>query len=234
MLWKAASTTLLLALTGWAQTSGDATQQPVRRSPFASPIRVVQSQGSAKVTGTKSGTEKPVNSARLTAPKSAVLRPAAGKPGARPRSIAAPVPRTSAVARKPAASVTRVADAKGEKKDDAQAKNKNYKMAHGRDPFVSQILSKSEPAAGCSTGGKKCLVIDRLRLKGVVRADSGFIAVVVNSVNRAYFLRENDPLFNGYVVRITDNAVIFKETGKDRLGKPVTRDVTKTLSGPRV
>ena len=65
-----------------------------------------------------------------------------------------------------------------------------------------------------------------------MRSESGYIAVVVNAANRAYFLRENDPLMNGYVVRITSNAVTFKQTEKDRTGHPVTHDVTLTLGGP--
>jgi hypothetical protein len=37
---------------------------------------------------------------------------------------------------------------------------------------------------------------------------------------------------NGYVVRITSNAVTFKQTDKDRTGHPVTHVVTLTLSVP--
>ncbi len=70
--------------------------------------------------------------------------------------------------------------------------------------------------SGCSTG-KRCLAIDQINLKGVVKADSGMIAVVVNSLNKAYFLRENDPVFNGFVVKITGDSIIFKET---RSGSP--------------
>ena len=82
---------------------------------------------------------------------------------------------------------------------------------------------------GCSVG-KRCLAIDQINLKGVVKADSGMIAVVVNSLNKAYFLRENDPVFNGYVVKITGDSIIFKETIQDRLGKAMTREVTKKIT----
>lgn len=101
----------------------------------------------------------------------------------------------------------------------------------GRDPFVSSVSTAPE-AAVCTSGGKRCLMIDRIKLKGVVRSESGFIAVVVNAANRAYFLRENDPLMNGYVVRVTSNGVTFKETSRDRTGHSVTRDVTLTMNGP--
>ena len=58
------------------------------------------------------------------------------------------------------------------------------------------------------------------------------IAVVTNAVDKAYFLRENDPVFNGYVVKITGDSIIFKETFRDRLGKALTRDVTKSITRP--
>ena len=72
--------------------------------------------------------------------------------------------------------------------------------------------------SGCSTG-KKCLEIGAINLRGVVHAESGFIAVVSNGLNKAYFLRENDPVFNGYVVKITGDSIVFQETLQDRLGK---------------
>jgi len=97
-----------------------------------------------------------------------------------------------------------------------------------RDPFISAVSSASANAP-CITGGKRCLAVDRITLKGLVRSESGYIAVVVNAASRAYFLRENDPLMNGYVMRITSTGVTFKETGKDRMGKPMTGEVTLTL-----
>ena len=57
----------------------------------------------------------------------------------------------------------------------------------------------------------------------MVRADTGMIAVVVNAFNKAYFLRENDPVFNGYVVKITGDSIIFKETIQDKTGQVVRR-----------
>ena len=82
--------------------------------------------------------------------------------------------------------------------------------------------------------GKKCLEIGQIALKGVVHQDSGFIAVVTNALNKAYFLRENDPVFNGYVVKITGDSIVFKETYQDRLGKAFTSEVTKKIMTPVV
>jgi Tfp pilus assembly protein PilP len=108
---------------------------------------------------------------------------------------------------------------------------KAINTADRRDPFVSPVVTMSATGSGCSSG-KRCLAIDQVALKGVVRSDSGMIAVVVNAMDKAYFLRENDPVFNGYVLKITGDSVVFKETFHDRLGKPLTRDVTKTITKP--
>jgi Tfp pilus assembly protein PilP len=102
-----------------------------------------------------------------------------------------------------------------------------------RDPFISPVVNMSAVGSGCSSG-KRCLAIDQVALRGVVKSDVGMIAVVVNSLDKAYFLRENDPVFNGYVLKITGDSIVFKETFKDRLGKPLTRDVTKTITRPAV
>jgi Tfp pilus assembly protein PilP len=101
-------------------------------------------------------------------------------------------------------------------------------LAGRRDPFVSPVVNRTMLGSGCSSG-KRCLTIDQVNLKGVVKSENGMIAVVVNTLNKAYFLRENDPVFNGYVVRITGDSIIFKETVQDRLGKSFTREVTKKI-----
>src|SRR5258705_6380208 len=112
---------------------------------------------------------------------------------------------------------------------EAKSQPKQINLAGRRDPFVSPVVNRSMLGSGCSSG-KRCLTIDQINLKGVVKADTCMIAVVVNTVNKAYFLRENDPVFNGYVVRITGDSIIFKETVQDRLGKSFTREVTKKIT----
>jgi Tfp pilus assembly protein PilP len=103
-----------------------------------------------------------------------------------------------------------------------------------RDPFLSPVVSRiSGPGSGC-TGGKRCLALDSISLRGIVKAESGMIAVVVNAANKAYFLRENDPVFNGYVAKITGDTVTFKEATQDALGHHSTRDVVKKILVPAV
>jgi len=100
-----------------------------------------------------------------------------------------------------------------------------------RDPFFSPVVQQQ--GSGCSTG-KKCLEINNINLRGVVKSDSGFIAVVTNNIGKAYFLRENDPVFNGYVVKITGDSVVFQETVQDKLGKTSTHEVVKRIFTPAV
>ena len=102
-----------------------------------------------------------------------------------------------------------------------------------RDPFVSPIREQTIGGSGCSTG-KKCLAIDAIVLRGIVKSQAGMIAVVESSRRISYFLRENDPVFNGYVVRITPDTVVFRENVMDRLGKQSTRDVVMKVVAPVV
>lgn len=112
-------------------------------------------------------------------------------------------------------------------------KEKKTITAEGRrDPFLSPVVSRTN-GPNCSTG-KRCLAIDQIMVRGVVKSDSGMIAVVVNAINKAYFLKENDPVYNGYVLRITGDSVVFKETFQDRLGKESTREVVKKITTPAV
>ncbi len=80
--------------------------------------------------------------------------------------------------------------------------------------------------------GKRGLVIARLRLEGIVRLDTTneMIAVVDTNANRAYFLRENDAVFNGVVTKITPDSVYFRENALDQEGRVQSREVVKRLS----
>jgi Tfp pilus assembly protein PilP len=193
-----------------------------------------------------------------------VAAPAAATPAAKSKTapaVAAAQPHDAFVAKKPAASapvaVAKVeapkpasthaapatakatADEKaaaasviGEAPKPPQADEKKWAMNGKRDPFFSPVVQQPT-GSGCSTG-KKCLEIGQINLRGVVKSEGGFIAVVTNTLNKAYFLHENDPVFNGYVMRITGDSVVFEETVQDKLGKPFTREVVKRISTPAV
>jgi hypothetical protein len=148
---------------------------------------------------------------------------------AAPKVASKPVATTKIAAQPDTASAIKKVEAP---KPAAKPEPKKWAMSGKRDPFFSPVVQQSG-GSGCSTG-KKCLEIGQINVRGVVKAESGFIAVVTNSLNKAYFLHENDPVFNGFVVRITGDSVVFQETMQDKLGKPFTREVVKRIITPAV
>jgi hypothetical protein len=145
--------------------------------------------------------------------------------------VAEPTAKAPAVAAAAATSADAGMPAKADDKKADKPEDKKWAMSGKRDPFFSPVVQQA--GSGCSTG-KKCLEIGNINLRGVVKSDNGFIAVVTNNLNKAYFLRENDPVFNGYVVKITGDSVTFQETVQDKLGKTFTREVVKRIFTPAV
>src|SRR5271168_3171087 len=155
-------------------------------------------------------------------------------------AASAPVAAAKVEAPKPAASASSASKTAADEKPSTVAEalktpkpeEKKWAMNGKRDPFFSPVVQQPT-GSGCSTR-KKCLEIGQINLRGVVHSESGFIAVVTNTLNKAYFLHENDPVFNGFVMRITGDSVVFQETVQDKLGKPFTREVVKKISTPAV
>jgi hypothetical protein len=191
--------------------------------PTAAPVSKGASQPSSVSVKASAG-PKPAVAHVVTKPangNAAAIKPVA--------HVKAPAPAKAAVA---TVAGPKVASSGQEGKSAAENKQSPTGIhTTGRDPFVSPVVAMGATGSGCSAG-KRCLTIDQVALKGVVKSESGMIAVVTNALDKAYFLRENDPVFNGYVVKITGDSIIFKETFHDRLGKVLTRDVTKSITRP--
>ena len=190
-----------------AQTKAVPAASPAKTMPFAA-----KSAASVKPASATAGKQ-------TAAKKTAVL---AAQPVAAVSKASPPASHQPAAANSGAAEPAKSVDKPSGK----------WSMTGKRDPFVSPVVSQTS-GSGCSTG-KKCLEIGAINLRGVVRSENGFIAVVTNSLNKAYFLRENDPVFDGYVVKITGDSIVFQETLKDRLGKTFTREVVKKITTPAV
>lgn len=105
-----------------------------------------------------------------------------------------------------------------------------------RDPFVSPVKlveDSLQSSAACSTGAR-CLIIDQIELKGVVKTTGGMIAMVENGARKQYNLRENDPVYNGFVFKITGDSIVFHQNVIDALGKQSTKEVVKRVTVPVV
>jgi len=182
----------------------------------------------AKASSSKPAVAKAAPETKPTkAPESkvAVAKAAAPKPEAKKDAKAAAPAKTTAAVAVAAPTAAKPEPAK------PKAEEKKWAMNGKRDPFFSPVVHQE--GSGCSTG-KKCLEINAINLRGVVKSDNGFIAVVTNNIGKAYFLRENDPVFNGYVVKITGDSVVFQETVLDKLGKTSTHEVVKKIFTPAV
>jgi Tfp pilus assembly protein PilP len=194
--------------------------------PVAAPTIVAMAQ--SPTVKAAAPASKPAD-AKVTVVKSADVKPAvvvAKADPMQPKQAANSKESKSEVASMSAPEVPAKSAAKEPKPED-----KKWSMSGKRDPFFSPVVQQG--GSGCSTG-KKCLEIGAINLRGVVKSDTGFIAVVTNNMNKAYFLRENDPVFNGYVVKITGDSVVFQETVQDKLGKSFTREVVKRIFTPAV
>jgi len=203
-----------------APAAASATHAPAKSRGVAviTPAKSSSTHVGASAAGAKkTGGAKPVPG--VVAGRKAQAKPAPTVPKSNPPAAASAAHSSSGSAEGAASEEQVVPDGK-------------YAANGRRDPFISPVVSHAG-GSGCNTG-KKCLEIGAINLRGVVRAESGFIAVVSNGLNKAYFLRENDPVFNGYVVKITGDSVVFQETLQDRLGKSFTREVVKKITTPAV
>lgn len=220
---SAAASNAALGISEKAPSAASATHAQPKSG--AAPVPATSSSvGTRKMAASKASGVKPVRRAaaapipiKRAHPKAVVVAPSKSAP------VAATAPGSSA-------SGSEVAD-KDKAASDDQAASEN-KWSGKRDPFISPVVSHANNTS-CSTG-KKCLEIGTINLRGIVHSESGFIAVVSNGLNKAYFLRENDPVFNGYVMKITGDSIVFQETLQDRLGKTFTREVVKKITTPAV
>jgi hypothetical protein len=217
-----------------------ASQGEVKKpSPAPAPTNAAPVKPSAQPAAPKPSEARKPAPTQASTPKTAVVHnraPANKAAMAAPKSATKPTAAKSKdVIGKRQKSQPKQRIAVEDKNKPAQAKKQPevINLTGRRDPFISPVVNRSMVGSGCSTG-KRCLAIGEVNLKGVVKADTGMIAVVVNTMNKAYFLRENDPVFNGYVVKITGDSIIFKEQMQDKLGKPFMREVTKKITTPAV
>ena len=230
---KTISVLVLATATAWAQGT---TAKPVAKpsTPAAKPATATAKTGmkpasqmapvkTAKATTAKTTTAKSSTAKSTTA--KAPMAPAAKS--AKPMTAASKKPMTKA----PAA--PKVAKAKTAAAPAAAKSIAPVKPLGKRDPFVSVIVARSDSSAAC-TGGKRCLLVDQIALRGIVRTPSKWIALVENPARKTYYLYENDPIFNAVVVRITGDSVIFRESVQDALGHSTEREVVKRVNAPAI
>jgi hypothetical protein len=115
----------------------------------------------------------------------------------------------------------------------------HYNSGNRQDPFLNPLLLKKEQkpldeelSRGLPPPGIAGTYIAQAVLQGTSVREDRRIAVVRGADTRAYFLKEGDRLFDGYVKTIElDSITLVRET-KMRSGKTLTQDVIKRLRTP--
>jgi Tfp pilus assembly protein PilP len=210
-LAKSSRTLLPLALSAVLATCAWAQDRPNIQPNAVRDQLMNQGSGSAQASGAPQAPVKPASPAPAKAPVKTPAKPAAkaaAKSPAPAKDSAKPAP-ANPPAEKPA----------------------EEKAAVRRDPFDT-LLTKARAGNAPPENlppGKAGLIVESLRIDGIVHSASGTIAIVSNAQQRVYFLREGDKLYDGSVDKIALDAISFHEIGKDAFGKPLEHVVTKRL-----
>ncbi|MBZ5552533.1 MAG: hypothetical protein LAO21_07420 [Acidobacteriia bacterium] len=114
----------------------------------------------------------------------------------------------------------------------SSAEDKGEMRVPARDPFRALVVRPSDEPLFPVVPGKRGIRVRQLQLKGIVKAEGHYLAVMDTRQSTGTLLfRENDEVSDGRVVSITEDTVSFQERSVDPLGKPVWRDVIKKISG---
>lgn len=116
----------------------------------------------------------------------------------------------------------------------------HYQAESRRDPFLNPLLLKKkskqqddeEVARGLPPPGIAGTYIAQAMIQGITSRNNGNVAVLRGADTRAYFIREGDRLFDGYVKEIQNDSITFVRETKLKSGKTLTQDVTKRLRTP--
>jgi len=123
------------------------------------------------------------------------------------------------------------ADTKG--KEDQAADSATASQRGRRDPFEALVRRAGGPGQGTPRvlpAGIAGVEVSTMRVDGVVKTQSGMVAVISTPQGRVYFVREGQRLYDGVVERISLDGIVLRERGQDAFGKPVERLVTKRLN----
>ena len=108
----------------------------------------------------------------------------------------------------------------------------SYDPGNRRDPFRSLLAAKNRvERKGPLPEGIPGLLIEELDLTGIFKTTSGFVAqVLASNKAKSYLIREGDELYDGDVMSITQNEVVFKQIVNDPTVIKPFREVVKKLS----
>lgn len=105
-----------------------------------------------------------------------------------------------------------------------------YNPEGRRDPFVSLIGRGNDPKTqGARPPGVPGLLINEVSVKGIVRNNTGFIALIQGPDNKTYVVKAGDRLMDGSVKSIVQDAVVFSQDVNDPLSLVKQKEIRKAL-----
>lgn len=105
-----------------------------------------------------------------------------------------------------------------------------YQPAGRRDPFISLLVNVGPSEAPKQRPpGIQGLLVQELALKGIVKDQSGFIAMMQATDGKSYFAKVGQRFYDGVIVAMDAASVTFRQEVTDPLSPVRTRDVKKSL-----
>lgn len=98
-----------------------------------------------------------------------------------------------------------------------------------RDPFRSLIGPTPKLSRENAPPGIPGFLIEEIDLQGIIRTSQGLVAIVKGPDNIGYTIRAGDKLFDGEVLRVTQEAVAFRQEVNDPTRIERYREVVKEL-----
>lgn len=95
-----------------------------------------------------------------------------------------------------------------------------YSGAGRRDPFISLVEGLEQAVSKVNI---QYMNIADLTLKGILQIPNGYLAIFEAVNGKSYLLKEGDQVYDGKLVRIEQNKVVFEKPEYDLLGTVKTK-----------
>ena len=105
----------------------------------------------------------------------------------------------------------------------------SYDPAGRRDPFRALLVRPEDRALGARPPGVAGMSVDEIVIHGIWKTRSGYVAQVRATDNKSYLVRQGDLLYDGEVIRVGANEVVFRQNINDPQSVKPFREVTKQL-----
>lgn len=105
-----------------------------------------------------------------------------------------------------------------------------YDSQGRRDPFRSLIGPARTSGIGERPPGTPGFLVDEIDLAGVIRTKQRMVAMIAGPDNKGHLLSVGDKVFDGEVVRITQDSIVFRQEVNDPTRIERFREVVKELA----